>query len=88
VLYCATMREERMTIECLASWLRDSGLGDLSAALLRGFRPLSVAGAQALHLLTPLLGGREGTWEAFAGMLEDPQQVDVLIDLLEQESDL
>ena len=53
--------------------------------MLRGFRPLSVAGAQALYLLTPLLGQGEGAWEAFARMLEDPEQVEDLIDLLEEE---
>ena len=79
------MHADRRTTERLASWLRDSGLGALSAGLLRGFRPLSVAGAQALYLLTPLLGQGEGAWEAFARMLEDPEQVEDLIDLLEEE---
>jgi hypothetical protein len=54
----------RLKLEGLASWLLEAGA------------PLTLLGAQALYISQPFLGGKRGdSWNSFAHMLEEDEEV-------------
>lgn len=81
------MNEDISTSERAAIWLRDLGLDTVAASFLEAFRSLTYIGAQALFIVEPLFSGLDDPIQDFARLLEDPDQVDDLIDRLRQEGD-
>lgn len=79
------MKEEPVHSAKIAQRLREHGLHQLAGVLLSAARPLAVLGAQAAYFLEPLVGGREGWLRDFAILLEDPQELNELIDQLQAE---
>ena len=54
----------RFKLDGLASWLLEAGA------------PLTILGAQAIHLSQPFLGGNRGnSWNSFAQLLEEEKEV-------------
>lgn len=62
-------------------------MGHIAAGFLEAFRSLMYVGAQVLFLVEPVLGGRNDSIKDFARLLEDPDQVDDLINRLRKEGD-
>ena len=81
------MNKERSTSELAANWLRNFGLGTIAAGFLEAFRSMTYIGAQMLFLVEPVFGGRNDSIQDFARLLEDPEQVDDLINRLRVEAD-
>lgn len=70
----------------LAGLLKRAGLSGLAADVLESLGPLTSLGAQFLYLLEPLAGGSEGTVGGLARMLDDPEELEGVVDLLRREA--
>jgi len=59
-----------------AESLRSLKLDGLASWLLEAGAPLTLLGAQALYIGQPFLGGKRGdSWNSFAHMLEEDEEV-------------
>jgi hypothetical protein len=79
------VNEERSASERATNWLRHFGLGFAAAGFLEAFRSLTYIGAQVLFLFEPMIGWRSDSIRDFAQLLEDPDQVEDLIQRLREE---
>jgi len=79
------MKEEPARSLRIAQRLREHDLHEWIGVLLSAARPLAVLGAQAAYILEPLVGGRNGWLRDFAILLEDPHELDALLDRLHEE---
>lgn len=71
-------------VQDLASSLVGRGLTMPAIVLLEMCRPVAFIGSQLLLLLDPLVSPWGGTFaRRYASLLEDPQQLDRLLELLE-----
>jgi len=84
------MKDQPIKTRQIARWLNNQGLQGVAAFLLEVGRPFSVLGAQAAYIVEPLFGSRKGLFQDLARLLEDPEQIDALMDQLnnrERDSD-
>lgn len=72
-------RREQM-VGRLAGWITARGLESPAILLFELAKPLALLGSQALLVLQPLVGGALDEW---AGLLEDPDTIDQIVDRLE-----
>jgi len=75
-----------MQAEELVRWIEAAGLGPIAVSLLETTRALGFVAAQALLLGQPLLTGlvEERTLRSLGRWLEDPQQVERLLEQLRE----
>jgi hypothetical protein len=87
VLYteCASLGVRQVQAEDRIQWIKRTGLGVAVIPLLEAARALGFVAAQALLLGQPLLSGlvSEATLREVTRWLEDPQQVERLLEGLE-----
>ncbi len=78
--------EARSTWPAWSEFLRSRGLEGLAAWVLEAAGPLTVLGAQALYLGSPLLRPMlpEDQVEALAGLLEDPEETHAFTSFLRE----
>ena len=74
------MKDQPNKTRQIASWLNDQGLQGVAAFLLEVGRPFSILGAQAAYIVEPLFGSQRGLFQDLARILEDPEQIDALMD--------
>lgn len=82
---CAILREMKDNLinsKRIARWFNERGLQDIAAFLVDVVRPFSVFAAQTAYFIEPILGGHNGLIRDLAQFLEDPDQMDELIDQL------
>ena len=79
------MEDQSINTNQIARWLNDQGLQGIAAFLLEVGRPFSVLGAQVAYIAEPLFGGQRKLFQDLAQFLEDPEQIDALIDQLNHE---
>ncbi len=71
----------------LARILRRTGLGGLVAAFLDAGGPILPLGAQAAYLLNPFMSSPSGTWNEFGKIMEDPDAISELIEMLRKKEE-
>jgi len=71
----------------IARWFNERGLQDIAAFLLDVGRPFGVFAAQAAYLIEPIFGSHQGILRDFAAFLEDPDQVESLMEQLGKEGE-
>ena len=76
------MKDQPIKTRQIARWLNDQGLQGVAAFLLEVGRPFSELGAQAAYFVEPLFGSRRGLFQDLANLLEDPEQIDDLMNQL------
>ena len=76
------MKDQPIDTRQIARWLNNQGLQGVVAFLLEVGRPFSILGAQAAYIVEPLFGSRRGLFQDLGRFLEDPEQIDVLMDQL------
>jgi hypothetical protein len=76
------MKDQPIKTRQIARWLKGQGLQGIAAFLLEVGRPFAVLGAQAAYIVEPLFGNRRGLFQDLAHILEDPEQIDALMDQL------
>jgi hypothetical protein len=81
------VRDKEERTKLVAERIRSLGLGAPAAVLLDAGRPLALVAAQLMWLGQPLLGLMFPSHEvaAAARVLEDPESVNALIELLDRE---
>jgi hypothetical protein len=87
---CAILREMKdnaIDSKRIASWFNERGLQDIAAFLLDVAKPFGVLAAQTAYLIEPIFGGHRGLMHDLAQFLEDPDQMDELMDQLYREED-
>lgn len=76
------MKDKPIDSDQIARWLNNQGLQGIVAFLLEVGRPFYVLAAQAAYIAEPIFGGQRGLFHDLARILEDPEQVDKLMDEL------
>jgi hypothetical protein len=79
------MKDNLIDSRRIASWFNERGLQDIAAFLVDVMRPFSVFAAQTAYFVEPILGGRNTLFRDLAQFLEDPDQMDELLDQLYKE---
>ncbi len=79
MLYCAAMADRQNVLTRLIAQYGGTGLGNILATFLDAAGPLALLGAQLVYGLEPLLGSG---WSEVGGALEDPEQLEQLIEAL------
>lgn len=76
------MGENHSLIQRLVASMRRQGLSDFAALLVEAGQPLAPLGAQLSYLVEPLLGGPNGPLREVGQLLEDPKQLEQLVQQL------
>ena len=76
------MKDKPNNTSQIARWLNDQGLQSIVAFLLEVGRPFGVLVAQAAYIAEPFFGGQRGLFRDIAHVLEDPEQIDEIMDQL------
>ena len=87
---CAILRAmdaQQRFADSMIEWLQDMGLADFIAAALEAAGPLALLGAQAIFMLEPLVSTPGGRLSKLAQTLEDPSQMEGLVQRLRARGD-
>jgi hypothetical protein len=76
------MEDQSIEPRQIARWLNNQGLQGIAAFLLELGRPFGFFAAQAAYIAEPFFGGQRGLFLDLARLLEDPEQMDQLMDHL------
>ena len=79
------MEDQSINTKQIARWINNQGLQGIVAFLLEVGRPFSVLGAQVAYIAQPLFGRQGKLFQDLARFLEDPEQIDALMDQLTNE---
>ena len=79
------MKDKSINTRQIARWLNDQGLQGIAAFLLEVGKPFGVLAAQAAYIAEPFFGGQRGLFRDLARFLEDPEQIEALMDQLHKE---
>jgi len=79
------MKDKPIDTHQIARWLNDQGLQGIVAFLLEVGRPFGVLAAQTVYIAEPFFGGKRGLFRDLARFLEDPEQIDALMDQLHKD---
>jgi hypothetical protein len=80
------MEDQSIEPRQIARWLNNRGLQGIAAFLLELGRPFGFFAAQAAYIAEPFFGGQRGLFRDLARLLEDPEQMDQLMDHLYTET--
>ena len=81
------MKEHSIDSKRIARWINERGLQDIVAFLGDVTRPFGVFAAQTAYLIEPLIGGYHEWLRDIAALLEDPDQMQALMDQLDKGSE-
>ena len=81
------MKEHSIDSKRIARWIDERGLQDIVAFLVDVARPFGVFAAQTAYLIEPLVGGQHDWLRDLAALLEDPDQMQALMDHLDKETE-
>jgi hypothetical protein len=79
------MKEHSIDSKRIARWIDERGLQDIVAFLVDMIRPFGVFAAQTAYLIEPLVGTQNDWLRDLAALLEDPDQLDAMMDQLDKE---
>ena len=85
MLYCATVDGADMATERIAKLLRRAGMDTFAVFLLEAGGPLVPLAAQAAYILEPLFGKQRNVVGDLARILDDPVEVETLVEHLSRE---
>jgi hypothetical protein len=81
------MKEHSIDSKRIARWIDERGLQDIVAFLVDMIRPFGVFAAQTAYLIEPLIGTQNDWIRDLAALLEDPDQLDAMMDQLDKEKE-
>ncbi len=79
------MDAQRQFVDRMVEWLQAMGLAEFAAAALKAAGPLNLLGAQAIFMIEPLISAPGSALGEFAHRLEDPHQVEELVQRLREQ---
>jgi hypothetical protein len=85
MLYCATVDGVDVATERLAKLLRRAGMDSFAVFLLEAGGPLVPLAAQAVFILEPFFGKQRSVVGDLARILDDPVEVETLVECLSRE---
>lgn len=77
------MKDHSIDSKRIARWINERGLQDIAAFLLTVARPFGIFVAQTAYFIEPVFGDQNGIFREIAAILEDPDQMQELMDQLE-----
>jgi len=86
-LFDITPEKRDQMIEDLVQRITKAGMGTPAILFLSGYKPLGRLGGNALHIFSPFLGVFIPNIDAYGYLLQDPVNLEILIDRLEEIED-
>lgn len=83
-LFDITPQKRDEMIEFLVQKIVKAGMGTPAIMFLSGYKPLGRLGGNALHVFSPFIGVFIPNIDAYGYLLQDPVNLEILIDRLEE----